>query len=69
MQIYYFFLNKKIILYICQKYIFMQLVKKTRGRPKMAAKDKRVAITVMVKSTKAKELRQLFVKLSKENES
>jgi hypothetical protein len=69
MQIYYFFLNKKIILYICRKYIFMQLVKKTRGRPKMAAKDKRVPITVMVKATKAKELRQLFIKLSKENES
>jgi hypothetical protein len=47
----------------------MQLLKKTRGRPKMAAKDKRVPITVMVKATKAKELRQLFVKLSKENES
>jgi hypothetical protein len=47
----------------------MQLLKKKRGRPKMAAKDKRVPITIMVKATKAKELRQLFIKLSKENES
>jgi hypothetical protein len=47
----------------------MQLVKKKRGRPKMAAKDKRIPITIMVKATKAKELRQLFIKLSKENES
>ena len=47
----------------------MQLVKKTRGRPKMAAKDKKIPVTVMVKATKAKELRQLFIKLSKENES
>ena len=47
----------------------MQLVKKTRGRPKMAAKDKRVPVTIMVKATKAKELRQIFIKLSKENES
>jgi hypothetical protein len=44
----------------------MQLVKKKRGRPKMAAKDKRIPITIMVKATKAKELRQLFIKLSKE---
>jgi hypothetical protein len=47
----------------------MQLVKKKRGRPKMAAKDKKIPVTIMVKATKAKELRQLFIKLSKENES
>lgn len=46
----------------------MQLVKKKRGRPKMAAKDKRVSITIMVKASKAKELRELFIKISKENQ-
>lgn len=46
----------------------MQLVKKTRGRPKMAAKDKRIPVTIMVKATLAKELRQLFIKLSKAKE-
>ena len=41
--------------------------KKKRGRPKMAAKDKRIPVTVMVPAIKAKELRALFVKLSKES--
>jgi hypothetical protein len=45
----------------------MQLVKKKRGRPKMAAKDKRVPITIMVKATKAKELRELFKEIANEN--
>jgi hypothetical protein len=46
----------------------MQLVKKTRGRPKMAAKDRKIPVTIMVKATKAKELRELFIKISKENQ-
>jgi hypothetical protein len=51
-------------LYICQKYIFMQLVKKKRGRPKMAAKDRRIPITIMVKATKARELREQFKEIA-----
>ena len=42
----------------------MQLVKKKRGRPKMAAKDKKVPITIMVKATMAKRLRQTFKKMA-----
>ena len=44
----------------------MQLVKKKRGRPKMAAKDKKVPVTIMVKATMAKRLRQTFKKMADE---
>jgi len=43
------------------------LQKRKRGRPKMAAKDRRIPITIMVPAAKAKELRILFIKLSKES--
>ena len=45
----------------------MQLVKKKRGRPKMAAKDKRIPITIMVKATKAKELREQFKEIANDD--
>jgi hypothetical protein len=61
-----FILNKKIIP-IFVKNNFTMLPKRKRGRPKMAAKDRRIPITIMVPAAKAKELRILFLKLSKES--